>query len=95
MATATLTSRGRITLPEEVRNHLRVAAGDQVDFILEDGGTVRLAPVVASVRRLYGVLHQAGRPAPGLDEIHEAVGECLAMEDERIRKSGRACENRP
>jgi len=34
MPKATLTSKGQLTLPKEVRSRLGVAAGDQVDFIL-------------------------------------------------------------
>ena len=34
MPTATLTSKGQITLPRRVREHLRVQTGDAVDFII-------------------------------------------------------------
>ena len=36
---ATLTSRGQITLPAEIRRALRVAKGDKIVF-REEGGTV-------------------------------------------------------
>ena len=34
MSTATLTSKGQITIPVDVRNHLRLGAGDRVEFVL-------------------------------------------------------------
>lgn len=38
MATATLTSKGQITLPAEVRRELDLDAGDKVDFVPIEGG---------------------------------------------------------
>ena len=56
MATATLTSQGQITLPREVRDHLKLAEGDRVEFIVDAGGEVRVRPVSGSVRKLHGLL---------------------------------------
>jgi AbrB family looped-hinge helix DNA binding protein len=36
--TATITSKGQITLPKEVRDHLRLQAGDKVRFLEDDTG---------------------------------------------------------
>ncbi|CAN5824674.1 hypothetical protein BH23DEI1_BH23DEI1_24350 [soil metagenome] len=41
---ATLTSKGQITIPKEVRRHLGLEKGDQVMFSIEDGRTI-LHPV--------------------------------------------------
>jgi len=51
MPTATLTSRGQLTLPKEVREALRLKPGDQVDFIVGDEGEVRLRAAIVRVRR--------------------------------------------
>lgn len=39
---ATVTSKGRITIPADVRRHLGVATGDRVTFVLTDGDTVTM-----------------------------------------------------
>lgn len=41
---STISSKGQITIPLEVRERLGVAAGDKVEFVEEDGLTV-LRPV--------------------------------------------------
>ncbi len=41
---STISSKGQVTVPIEVRRRLGVKAGDQLDFVLEDGRTV-LRPV--------------------------------------------------
>ena len=57
---ATITSRGQITLPIEVRGHLGVAAGDKVAFLIDTDGVVRVRrvayPTVASLRGAAGSL---------------------------------------
>lgn len=40
MPMATITSKGRITLPREVREHLHVGKGDRVEFEIERDGEV-------------------------------------------------------
>jgi antitoxin PrlF len=89
MPTSTVTSKGQITLPKEVRDHFHLRTGDQVEFRIEPGGMVEVRPVSSSILRLFGILHQPGmEPASG-KEMDEALGRYLAEEDERIQK-GRA-----
>ena len=37
---ATLTSKGQVTIPREIRRRLGLETGDQVDFTIEGGRTV-------------------------------------------------------
>lgn len=63
MPQSTLTSKGQITLPAEVRRALELSAGDKVDFVQAPGGGYLLVPVRTDVRSLRGRL--AGRvPRP-------------------------------
>lgn len=40
----TLTSKSQVTLPKTIRDHLRVAPGDAVEFRIVADGTVRVEP---------------------------------------------------
>ena len=42
MPVSTMTSKYQATIPREVRDVLRVGAGDRIEFVLERGGAVRL-----------------------------------------------------
>ena len=57
---ATITSKGQVTIPAEVRGHLALKTGDRISFVLEPDGTVRLMspryPSVASLRGAAGTL---------------------------------------
>lgn len=37
---STISSKGQITVPQEVRNRLGLSAGDRVEFVIEDERTV-------------------------------------------------------
>jgi antitoxin PrlF len=56
----TLTSKGRVTIPAEVRKYLGIGTNDKVAFVIDDEGVVRLRvlryPTVASLRGAAGSL---------------------------------------
>lgn len=61
--TSTITSKGQITIPAEVRKHLSLHDHDKVSFVLEDDGTVRLvAPRYSTVASLAGAAGKLEKP---------------------------------
>lgn len=86
MATSTITSKGQITLPKEVRDHLHVREGDRIEFAIERDGEVRVRPVTGSVEEMYGMLRRPGIPARSLEEIDEGIAVLMRKEDERVRQ---------
>ncbi|QJR14655.1 AbrB/MazE/SpoVT family DNA-binding domain-containing protein [Usitatibacter palustris] len=62
MTTATLTSKGQITIPKEVREALGVAAGDRVEFVEEEKGVYKVVAATRDVRHLKGLVGKP--PAP-------------------------------
>ena len=84
MSTATLTSKGQITLPKEVREHFKLSEGDRIDFIIEDDGKVRVVPITGSFRELLGMFHRPGMKALTVEEMDELIGEAVAEDNQRI-----------
>jgi AbrB family looped-hinge helix DNA binding protein len=72
MATATVTSKGQVTLPREVRINLGVAAGDRIDFIRMDDGAYAIVPASCSVRSLKGILPRPARLV-SLEDMDAAI----------------------
>jgi AbrB family looped-hinge helix DNA binding protein len=62
MATATLTSKGQITLPKTVRDRLGVGAGDKVEFVETAPGTFRVIAATRDVRALKGLIPKPAKP---------------------------------
>lgn len=60
MGRSTLTSKGQITLPKDVREHLGVEAGDRLNFEIRDG-IVIVEPETIDIRALRGVIKKRGK----------------------------------
>ena len=56
MPSATITSKGQITIPKEVRDALGVKAGDRLAFRTRHDGTVVVEAETIDLRSLRGVL---------------------------------------
>jgi antitoxin PrlF len=72
MPTATVTSKGQITIPIEVRTALRLRPGARVDFYQIDEGEYVLRPKTGSIMDLKGCLAYSGPPA-SIEEMNQAV----------------------
>jgi antitoxin PrlF len=44
MPSSSLSSKGQVTIPLEIRNRLGIKEGDRVEFLIEDGKTI-LRPI--------------------------------------------------
>lgn len=86
MPVTTVTSKGQITLPKEIREHLHIGEGDRLEFLIEEGGEVRVRPVAGSVEALFGSLHRPGAPSRPVEEIDETIARMAVADDERIRR---------
>jgi len=56
MPTATLTSKGQITIPKAIRDHLGVEPGDRLNFSIGSEGGVTVEPETVDFRSLRGML---------------------------------------
>ena len=56
MPTATLTSKGQITIPKEIRDYLGVEPGDRLNFSIGSEGGVIVEPETVDFRSLRGML---------------------------------------
>jgi antitoxin PrlF len=84
MSVGTLTSKGQITVPADVRAALDLSSGDRLIFTIE-GERIIVTPVRRRrLSELRGAL-PATRPYPGTDEVRDAVGKQLG---EALERSG-------
>ncbi len=72
MAVSTVTSKGQTTIPGEIRRHLKLRAGDRVEFVVEASGKVVVVPATVDVAELKGILAPAPRRVT-LEDMEAAV----------------------
>ena len=75
MATATMTSKGQITVPKEVRDDLKLVTGSKVMFVKLRGGQYRIIARTGSVDDFIGMLYDPDQPALTIEEINDAIAE--------------------
>ncbi len=73
--TAKITSRGRLTLPQGLRERMSLQPGDRMTFVVR-GETVILKPC-EGILDWYGVLEGQGQPED-LNAVREAVRHAIA-----------------
>ncbi len=69
---ATITSKGQVTIPQEVRERLRLRGGCGVRFTVDGEGRVVMAPVHTRLSDLAGILGKPKRTAT-LEDMDEAI----------------------
>jgi AbrB family looped-hinge helix DNA binding protein len=72
MASATLTSKGQITIPAEVRAALRVDTGDRVEFVEVAPGRYEFIAATQSVTALKGMFGKPRKTA-SIDDMNIVI----------------------
>ncbi len=89
MPTATVTSKGQITIPKPIRERLKVKAGDLIDFVTDEAGRVVLQPGSSELTDLRGMLRREKRPPVSLAEMDAAIARHVTRKERRSGKSRR------
>ena len=73
MTHATITSKGQVTIPKDIRQQLDLKTGDRIDFILGNAGEVVIRRVTNSTADVRGILaHRAQAPLT-VEQMDDAV----------------------
>lgn len=73
MPTATVTSKGQVTIPKKIRDKLKLRSGDRLDFTEENQGRIIIRKASISVEELEGILHRPGGKAVSVQAMHKAI----------------------
>lgn len=92
MPSATLTSKGQITIPIQIRTALGLDTGDKIDFFEIAKGQYAIKPRTASIRDLEGCVAKLDY-VPTIEEMNEAILNAAAAS--YLESVEDACEDSP
>ena len=73
---ATVTDKGQVTIPREVREQLRLRGGHRLRFVVKDENQAVITPVGKKLSELAGLLGKPRRSAT-FEEMDEAIGRAI------------------
>ena len=77
MPTATITAKGQITIPIEVRKSLKLKTGDKLDFLETETGRFAIFPKTRSIMDMRGIFQKRGlsslEKAPTIQEMDQDI----------------------
>jgi len=82
---ATLTSKGQLTLPKEIRDRLRLDAGAILDFQLQTDNTITARHVQPDARRIRGLLKSPHAVPLAVQQMDEAVSKHLRNKQAAVK----------
>jgi len=74
MTTATITSKGQVTIPKDVRTRLGIGTGDRVEFVEIQEGVFQIVAATQDVQVLKGIVAKPKKPVT-IEDMNQAVSE--------------------
>ena len=75
MFSTTVTDNGQITIPQEIRDYLKLDSGSKIDFVIDESGQVKILTLNLSVEEVSGILHRPGIRKATIEEMEVAISE--------------------
>ena len=73
MALATLTTKGQVTIPKEIREALNLRTGDKIEITATADGKAVIRPVSKKVDDIFCKLYRSGIRSVSVDEMDAAI----------------------
>ena len=73
MACATVTAKGQITIPSQVRSALGLDIGDRIEFVEIEKGQFLIIPATGSIQELKGMARGRRKRPVSFEEMDRAI----------------------
>lgn len=84
---ATITSKGQVTVPKNIRDQLNIQAGTQLDFTLNDDGTISVRPLNRTALSIVGILKRPGQKVVTIEQMNDAIAEAASERYQQATKA--------
>ena len=73
MPSSTITSKGQVTVPKEIREYLRLKPGDRIDFVKDESGRISLKAINTDFLSMRGILKSKRKEPLSVEEMNEVI----------------------
>lgn len=74
MSLSTVTTKGQVTIPKDIRESMVIDAGDKIEFIINAQNDVVIKPITKKAIDVFGQLSQYKKDKPlSIEEMNEAI----------------------
>lgn len=75
---STITSKGQVTIPKNVREALHLLSGDKVEFIRNENNEIIIKPLTKKAADVSGLLSKyKNNKAVSIEEMNQGIKNCL------------------
>ena len=71
---STVTSKGQVTIPKDVRSRLGIGTGDRVEFVEIQDGVFQIVAATQDIQALKGIVPKPKKPVT-IEEMNQAIAE--------------------
>jgi antitoxin PrlF len=86
---ATVTNKGQVAVPKAIREQLNIEPGTQLDFRLNDDGSVSVRPLKRSALAIIGLLKRSESAPVTVEQMNHAVADVAALRHQRSSRQKR------
>ena len=83
---ATVTDKGQVTVPKEIRDRTGIAPGSRLDFELQDDGTLRVRVLARGADNLFGLVHRPGIEPRSIEAMDQGIVDAVGARNQRAGK---------
>jgi len=75
---STITSKGQVTIPKNIRDSLHLLNGDKVEFIRNEADEIIIKPITKKSNEIAGILKQyAKKETVSIEDMNQAIADRL------------------
>ncbi|WXU00208.1 MAG: hypothetical protein Ctma_0919 [Catillopecten margaritatus gill symbiont] len=77
MSFATVTSKGQVTIPKDIRQFLHLNAGDKIEVVATKNGEAVIRPISKTVDEVFCSLKRPNQRSISVEEMDEGIEQYL------------------
>ncbi len=82
---ATVTDKGQVTVPKEIRDRTGIAPGSRLDFELMDDGTLRVRVLKRGASNLFGLMQRPQAESLSVEAMDEGIVAAVGARNPQAR----------